>query len=261
VVAPAPLPEMVRRAAAEVPNLTLPAVPALWQAWQEADAVPPNTRLAISAGAPLPVALEQAVFGRTGLKIHNFYGSSECGGIAYDRTGTPRTLDNLVGSPMQNVQLSVGDQGCLAVRGRNVGETYWPEPELALAGGCFRTSDLAELTDGQVFLRGRAGDLINVAGRKVAPESIEQVLARHPAVAGCLVLGLPCADAQRGETIAAVVAARNGVAVETLRQFLLENLPAWQVPRAWRMVKTLAADQRGKISRARWREKWQNTRT
>ena len=80
ILAPSPLPEAVRGTAAQEPALTLPAVPALWSAWLEAGAIAETVRLAISAGAPLPAALEQAVFKRTGLKIHNFYGSSECGG-------------------------------------------------------------------------------------------------------------------------------------------------------------------------------------
>ena len=70
--------------------LTLPAVPALWRVWNDADAIPPSTRLAISAGAPLPVAVEREIFQRQGLKVHNCYGASECGGIAYDATMDPR---------------------------------------------------------------------------------------------------------------------------------------------------------------------------
>src|SRR5436190_10079670 len=54
MIAAAPLPETVRLAAALVPKVTLPAVPAMWRAWSEAEAIPPNVQLAISAGAPLP---------------------------------------------------------------------------------------------------------------------------------------------------------------------------------------------------------------
>ena len=105
ILAPAPLPEIVRRAAETEPAITLAAVPAMWRAWHEADAIPPNVRLAISAGAPLPLNLEQAVFKTRGLKIHNFLGSSECGGIAYDAGETPRTDAACVGAPMRNVNL------------------------------------------------------------------------------------------------------------------------------------------------------------
>src|SRR5438105_6356192 len=60
------LPEAVKRAASAEPSLTLAAVPALWRSWHEANAIPSNVRLAISAGAPLPVGLEQSVFASNG---------------------------------------------------------------------------------------------------------------------------------------------------------------------------------------------------
>jgi len=250
------LPEAIRQAGKSGRAWTLPAVPALWRAWQEAAAIPPNLRLAISAGAPLSAALEQAVYRSAGLKVHNFYGATECGGIAYDREPTPRSAEESVGSAMHNVRLAVNAAGCLEVRGPNVGHTYWPEPESSLADGCFRTSDLAELRDGQVFLRGRATDLLNIAGRKVAPETIERVLALHPAVKNCLVLGLPGQQADRGEIIAVIISRRGGASVETFRTYAQRHLPAWQVPREWWLVDRLEPDPRGKLSRSRWREKF-----
>jgi long-chain acyl-CoA synthetase len=279
ILAPAPWPEGVRRAVAGEPAVTLPAVPALWRAWHDADAIPPNVKLAISAGAPLPLALERDVFDRRGLKLHNFYGASECGGIAYDASETPRADAACAGTPMQNVSLSVAEDGCLAVRSRAVAAGYWevPKPDEPagragtaapapagtgseaparsnLGGGCFHTSDLAEILDGRVFLRGRAGDRINVAGRKVAPEAIEQALLTHPQVAECLVFGIPSRDAQRTEEIVAVVASRASEA--NLRRFAGDTLPAWQTPRHWWFVESLAPNARGKLSRAEWRERW-----
>jgi long-chain acyl-CoA synthetase len=122
VLAPAPLPETLRRAAAMESAITLAAVPALWRTWHEAEAIPANVRLAISAGAALPLELEQAVFAWTNLKIHNFYGSSECGGIGYDATDIPRQNPACVGSPLANVEVSMADDGCLEVRSRAVAQ-------------------------------------------------------------------------------------------------------------------------------------------
>ncbi len=256
ILAPSPLPEIVRRAAEAEPALTLAGVPALWRAWHEAGAIPPNVRLAISAGAPLPVTLEQAVFGSNGLKIHNFYGSSECGGITYDTTATARTDDACVGAPMHDVQLALNEERCLQVRSRAVGQTYWPDASDTLGSGCFETTDLAELKDGLVYLRGRSSDQINVAGRKVFPASIERALANHPAVRECLVFGAPGDDGNRTEDIVACVVARAPIGIAELKQFLLEQLPAWQVPRQWCFVDSLSPNQRGKVSRAEWRKRF-----
>jgi acyl-CoA synthetase (AMP-forming)/AMP-acid ligase II len=196
------------------------------------------------------------VSARHGLKIHNFYGSTECGGIAYDRSELPRAETGGVGQPMANVSLSLADSGCLTVAGSNVGETYWPQADAALAHGRFQTSDLAEMRDGWVFLRGRASDLINVAGRKVAPETIEEALRAHPGVRSCLVVGVPAEHDTRAEMILACVVGDPGVTEPALRSSLLSRLPAWQIPRAWWFVDDLEADARGKVARAEWRRRY-----
>jgi acyl-CoA synthetase (AMP-forming)/AMP-acid ligase II len=248
------LSEMVRRASENLSGLTLAAVPALWRMWHETNGIPAPTRLAISAGAPLPAALERAVFQARGLKIHNFYGSTECGGIAYDTAETPRADGTCVGAPMRNVTLD-RHGGCVRVASRAVGQSYWPEAGDALGQGIFQTGDLAEFRDGQVFLRGRLSEQINVAGRKISPAAIEHILAMHSAVRECVVFGLPGDDSDRNEAIAACVVLREQISAAELKQFLLARLPAWQVPRQWRFVDSLAANERGKISRADWRKK------
>lgn len=253
ILVPAPLPEIIRQAAATEAAITLPAVPPLWRAWHQARAIPANVRLAISAGAPLPLNLESDIFQADGLKIHNFLGASECGGIAYDASATPRSDPALAGSPLQNVTCSLNEAGCLVVQSAAVGETYWPQRSPLLGEGTFHSADLAELRDGGVFLRGRLSDEINVAGRKVSPETIEQVLRQHPEVSECLVLGVPSRDAERTETIVAVVV--SGGTEAELKRHLLQSLPAWQVPREWRFVEALPPGARGKLSRAEWRRR------
>jgi acyl-coenzyme A synthetase/AMP-(fatty) acid ligase len=254
ILAPAPLPEIIRRAAETEKFLTLPAVPAMWRAWHAADAIPKSIRLAISAGAPLPLKLETEIFYAHGLKIHNFLGASECGGIAFDATEIPRADATFAGTPMKNVKLSVSENGCLQIQSRAVGETYWPEKSDSLGNGIFQASDLVELKDGKVFLRGRLNEQINVAGRKISPETIERALLANPRVRECLVFGAPSRDAERGEAIVAIVV--SDADENVLKQFLLKTLPAWQLPREWIFAESLTANARGKISRAEWRRKF-----
>jgi long-chain acyl-CoA synthetase len=135
-----------------------------------------------------------------------------------------------------------------------VAETYWPEKLASLGGGFFQTSDLAELMDAKVFLRGRLGDQINVAGRKVSPEIIERALLANPQVRECLVFGAPNRVAERTEIIIAIVV--SSATESELKTFLLQTLPAWQVPREWRFVDSLSTNTRGKISRAEWRKQY-----
>ncbi len=258
VLVASPLPAAVAEAARSVGNapLTLPAVPAMWRAWHEAGAIPRTVRLAISAGAPLPLALEHAVFADRGLKLHNFLGASECGGIAYDAGASPRTDAVAAGQPLRGVELGRDADGCLIVRGPAVGDGYWPSCDERLAVGVYRTQDLVEFdATGGVLLRGRVGDLVNVAGRKVAPEAVEAELRGHPAVRECLVFGVP-EEGDRGESVVAVVELRTPATEQELRAYLIGRLPAWQTPRAWRFVSSLAPSHRGKLSRAQWRRRW-----
>ena len=254
ILLPAPLPELLLRAAKQFPSITLPAVPALWKTWHQSNSIPPNTTVAISAGAPLPLELESAVFQKKNLKIHNFYGSSECGGIAYDRTATPRTAANCAGSALDNVALSLSDSGTLVIESAVVGETYFPEPQPSLRPGRFETADLAELRESLVFLHGRASDLLNIAGRKASPESIEAILRTHPAVLECIVFGIQSDD--RADTVVAALSTKTELPISDLTNFLSQKLPAWQIPRRWWFTNELAPNIRGKISRAEWKRRY-----
>jgi acyl-CoA synthetase (AMP-forming)/AMP-acid ligase II len=64
-------------------------------------------------------------------------------------------------------------------------------------------------------------------------------------------LGAPSAREERTETVVAVV--ESSATESELKEFLLETLPAWQVPREWRFVESLSSGPRGKISRVEWR--------
>ncbi len=256
ILGPSPLPEVVRRSEDVAESVTLPGVPALWRIWLEAGAIPRNVKLAISAGAPLPVPLEASIYAQTGIKVRNFYGSSECGGIAFDRSATPRTDPACVGDPLENVDVRVAADGCLEIGGAAVGQTYWPEPDARLQAGRFHTKDLAEIIEGKVFLRGRSADQINVAGRKLDPEIVERVLGSHPAVAECLVFGVPSDRPERGEEIVACVVGRSSLSVHELKHFVSAQLPAWQVPRTWWFAPALEPNERGKLSRSEWRQKF-----
>jgi acyl-coenzyme A synthetase/AMP-(fatty) acid ligase len=257
---PSPLPVALRCAAHAHWNLTVAGVPALWHAWHKAGAILLNVRLAISAGAPLPLSLERAVFEQHGVKIHNFYGTTECGGIAYDATAAPRADESSVGRPLKNVKVEIGENGALRVRSRAVGESYWPAAEPALGGGIFQTCDLAEIRDGDVFLRGRTDDHINVAGRKVSPTTIEQALREHQSVAECVVFGLASGAPDRMDLIVACVAADRPCTRDELKHFLLDRLPGWQVPREWWFVESISSNGTGKPSRAQWRRNFLENR-
>jgi long-chain acyl-CoA synthetase len=255
---PDALPGSLRQAFALGSSFTLPAVPAMWRAWHQAGLLKGSPiTLAISAGAPLPLELERAVFDDSGLKLHNFYGSSECGGIAYDQSRVPRDDASLAGTAMNGVSLSVNEDGCLVVSGANVAEGYLGSHDVNLAEGRFTTSDLADLRGGSVHIRGRISDAINIAGRKLNPADVEAALLAHPEVRHAVVFGAPSSDAARCEEIVACVNSSNAEATANkLLEWLSHRLPLWQVPRKFWFCHELQPDCRGKTPRRVWRERW-----
>ena len=56
--------------------------------------------------------------------------------------------------------------------------------------------------------------------------------------------------------IVACLAVNRDVSEDTLRQYLLNRLPAWQLPREWWFVDSLAVNERGKLSRVEWRKRY-----
>ena len=152
-----------------------------------------------------------------------------------------------------NIDFDTAPGGVLLVRSPAVARGYWPQSADGPKDGSFRTSDLVELRDGVLFLRGRATEVMNIAGRKVSPDQIEQALLTHPSVAECIVFDVP----RMGEEnqIVAVVAGQE-IEVAALKAHLAARLPPWQLPRQWVSVESLEANARGKISRKHWRDRF-----
>ncbi|MEQ1852856.1 MAG: class I adenylate-forming enzyme family protein [Chthoniobacteraceae bacterium] len=224
-----------------------PGLPVFFQKLAELDPMPlPRLRLCISAGAPLTKTTADTFRARFAVKIHSFYGSSECGGIAYD-AGEDETGDGCVGQPMRGVRLVHDEEtGRIEVHGPAVGEGYFPEPDTTVLGdGRFVPGDLVRKTAQGLVLSGRVSDFINVAGRKLNPAEIELRLRECPGVREAVVFGVP--SRLRGEEPIACVAGK--VSASELSRWSREGLPGWQVPRDFWMVDALPVNERGKLSR------------
>jgi len=76
--------------------------------------------------------------------------------------------------------------------------------------GCYKTSDAGYLDeDGYLFIMSRTDDIINVAGHRLSTGAMEEVLAGHPDVAECAVVGV--ADSLKGQAPCGFVVLKSGV--------------------------------------------------
>jgi long-chain acyl-CoA synthetase len=230
-----------------------PGMPVFYQAFCEMPDVPllPALRLCISAGAPLPLASAQKFRDRFGLAIHSFYGSSECGGICYDREAA-LIEQGFVGAAMTGVRLEPLDPEATATRIRvhtaAAGDGYFPEPDPEKLGdGCFAPDDLLSAAHGGFRIVGRTSDLINVAGKKVNPAEVEAALLRFDGLREAAVFGLK--SALRNEEVAACVVAESNVREADVLEFCRQRLSGWQVPKRIFFLAEMPVSERGKISR------------
>lgn len=237
IFAAAPFPRVIEEACSWAQGkIDLPAVPPMWRAWLKSGVLRKlPVRRAVSAGAPLPLRLEQEVFCDAGLKIHNFYGASECGGIAWDASETPRDDERGVGKVMAGVRVEVSHEGKLSVSSDAVACGYdEPREGDELVTGSYLTRDIGFYReDGGLALAGNCGGAINVAGRKVSPAKVERAILASGMVRAVRVYGFASADPERYQEIGACVEIHDGAALADLKAELVRCLPLWEIPRRW----------------------------
>ncbi|MBC7637078.1 MAG: AMP-binding protein [Acetobacteraceae bacterium] len=115
--------------------------------------------------------------------------------------------------------VSVGETGNLVIRmpmPPGAAPTLWHNADgyhtayMADFAGYYRTGDAGIIdADGDVSVMGRTDDIINVAGHRLSTGAMEEVLAAHPAVAECAVIGV--ADALKGQTPLGLVVLKAGI--------------------------------------------------
>jgi long-chain acyl-CoA synthetase len=155
--------------------------------------------------------------------------------------------------------VGVGQHGELVVRGANVMQGYWNNPEetkLAFRNGMFRTGDIGFCdADGYFFILDRLKDMIVTGGENVYSGEVEAILYQHPAVREAAVFGTP--DPQWGEIVMACVVLKssNVVSADDLIAYCRLSLANYKVPRRIEFLKTeLPKNGAGKVLKRELRE-------
>jgi long-chain acyl-CoA synthetase len=99
-----------------------------------------------------------------------------------------------VGPPLPGVEVELAEGGELLVRGPNVMLGYWQNPEATQAAltpdRWLRTGDIAEITGGRIYIRGRAKDLIVMSnGEKLPPQDAEFAILHDPVFEQVMLVG------------------------------------------------------------------------
>jgi acetyl-CoA synthetase len=238
---------------------------------------PPGLRLhrASSAGEPLTPEVNEWAATALGLAVHDHFGQTEVGmplaNHHHPELARPLKTGSM-GRPVPGWSLTVlaDDQdepvepgvlgrvaidvaasplmtfGGYQVPGQSAAK-FTPDGRWYLTGDAGRFD-----TDGDFFFSSRDDDVIIMAGYRIGPFEIESVLAQHPAIAECSVIGAP--DDVRGEVIEAYVVLRGGheaspaLATE-LQQFVKTRYAAHAYPRTIHFIDALPKTPSGKTQR------------
>lgn len=221
-----------------------------------------SLRMIVYGGAPMRPAQIMDAQGVFGPVISTTYGQTEAPqtiaflppehmhGDALTSVGYPTMLTKVAILDDAGNLLPEGESGEICVRGDLVMSGYLNAPEATsrtLVDGWLRSGDLGVLNDGLLFIRDRSKDLIITGGFNVYPSDVESVLARHPSVLECAVVGVQ--DYKWGEAVHAAIQPRDGAELDTaeLSAFVRKELGPVKVPKGFHAFKELSRTPVGKI--------------
>ncbi|MCO4768607.1 MAG: AMP-binding protein [Deltaproteobacteria bacterium] len=212
------------------------------------DPMPPSLRVVLSAGEALSPGLAaslRASLGERGL-LANLFGPTETN--VSTAWFVPWGWDGgqvSIGAPCPYVEVRLGEDDEMLVRGETVMSGYWGEPARASwTEGWLHTGDRARWDDDGLVFLGRADRMVKVRGYRVEPEEVERQLESLSGVdsAAVVVVG----QRESAELVAFAV----GDFEEDLLSDLARVLPSWACPARIERLDELPRSPRGKVDRA-----------
>lgn len=242
--------------------------PPMYTAWASLDDADPaafaTVRLVTSGAAHLPEEVAAAFTARYGVPVHQGYGLTEASPVVASSLVSEPPQPGSIGVPLPGVAVRliddegedalVGDEGEIWVRGANVFQGYWQDPEATAAvldeDGWLKTGDVAVADEtGHLWLVDRKKDLIIVSGFNVYPVEVEEALLQHPGIAEAAVVGV--ASAATGEAVKAFIVTAPGadLSAADVTEFAASCLARYKAPTEVSFVPQLPHGAAGKLLR------------
>ena len=223
-----------------------------------------------SGSAPLPVEVIEKFEQMSGAMLYEGYGLTEASPTTHSTATMAKRKPGSIGLPFPSteckivdletgtMEVPVGQEGELCIRGPQIMKGYWNRPEetaIALRDGWLYTGDVSRMDeDGFFYIVQRKKDMIIVSGFNVYPNEVEDVLFTHPAVLEAVVIGVP--DEYRGEAVKAFIVLKAGtVATEDdILEHCRANLAKYKIPSFIEFMDDLPKSAVGKILRRELRD-------
>ncbi|MGB9109352.1 MAG: long-chain fatty acid--CoA ligase [Telluria sp.] len=207
----------------------------------------------------------------TGKHIIEGYGLSETSPVATANRCDIAAFTGTIGLPIPSTEVAIldddgkelplGSVGEIAIRGPQVMAGYWNRPDetakVMTPEGYFKTGDVGIMDDqGYVKIVDRKKDMILVSGFNVYPNELEGVIAAHPGVLECAVIGVP--DEHSGEAVKVFVVKKDpSLTAEQLLDYCKRELTGYKKPKYVEFRSELPKTNVGKILRRALREEKQ----
>jgi long-chain acyl-CoA synthetase len=227
-----------------------------------------SLRTAVGGGMAVQKAVADRWVAATGVPIIEGYGLSETSPVLTCNPVNITSWTGTIGLPVSSTEISIrdddnnemppGQSGEICARGPQVMTGYWQRPDetaqVMTPDGFFRTGDIGVMDEtGQITIVDRKKDMISVSGFKVFPNEVEAVLAGHPGVLECAVVGVP--DERTGEAVKLFVVKKDPSLTEAdLLAFSHKNLTNYKVPKHIEFRTELPKTNVGKILRRALRD-------
>ena len=222
-----------------------------------------HSKLRVSMGGGMAVVSSTAEKWRqvTGNVVVQGYGLSETSPVATANPINSATFTGNIGLPMPDTDIAIldeagnevalGERGEIGVRGPQVMKGYWNRKEATRESmtddGFFRTGDIGIMDEeGYIAIVDRKKNMILVSGFNVYPNEVEEVMAGHPKILECGVIGVE--DDRSGETPKIYVVRRDdSLTKEDVLAYAKEHLTGYKRPRHVEFIDELPKSNVGKI--------------
>jgi long-chain acyl-CoA synthetase len=224
-----------------------------------------SLRIPESGGMHINPALAKRFEERFGINIIPVWGSTETSGIALAASVDEMHKIGSMGKPCRYYEVKIlgedgeelppNEVGEMAVRGSAVCSGYYNQPEETekyLKDGWFFSGDMVKKdTEGYLYFASRKSGMMKMAGLKVFPTEIEDVLIAHPKIAEVAVVKVQ--DHSHGEVPKAVIVLKDAskISKSDIKKFCEERMSKYKVPRIIEFMTELPRTSGGKI---RYRE-------
>lgn len=222
-----------------------------------------HSKLKVSMGGGMAVLSDTAESWRqvTDNIIVQGYGLSETSPVATANPFNSASFSGTIGVPMPATDVAIlddagnevtlGERGEIGVRGPQVMKGYWKRDDATRESmtddGFFRTGDIGIMDDaGYVTIVDRKKNMILVSGFNVYPNEVEEVMAKHPKILECGVIGVE--DDRSGEVPKIFVVRKDtSLSADDVLAYAKENLTGYKRPRHVEFIDELPKSNVGKI--------------